>query len=875
MGKNTLESDVAEQKRYWEIAAGNAQESGIPDFISGREIIGNRKKEKIYQLDKSTKEQILTISKGSEQLIHVILSTALITMVGLCSKQKYISLGVLPTQECKNKVLPMVIDTQRAKNFKDLLLNVRSQYVNVLKYQDYNLNEVNQEFGGDFQFISMISAVIANKKNSAISYKDMAGLIMEYMVGDEISVTWSMGTNEEEIDTIHEMFSNVLTQGLKDIDKSLADYELVVESEKRKLLLESYQGEKAVFPKDKHVIELFFEYAGRYPEKNAVESIYGDISYQEMLLCVKKLSYILKEKGVKQGSHVGILTNRSIETVLSIYAIMQLGAAYLPIEIDYPNERIRYMIQDSNCRLLLAPKTIDNVPEVSIETMIIDRENLQKKELPLCEDIPDKDSPCYVIYTSGTTGRPKGVEICNEGLVNLCCWFQRTTDITEQSKVLLLNPFGFDASVKNVFTPLMTGATLVLGAELLFDTIKTLEIIKQNKVTHLNCVPSLFYALLDSAKEEKFESLKEVTNVIVGGEALQSKPLMNWAQSDLQAKILNVYGPTECTSVTTAYYVTKEEVLNNERIPIGKPIDNKFVYVLNKNQKICPKGIEGELYISGVGTATKYLSAPEGYEEAFQNNCFEPGEIMYKTGDIVKWNAQGLLEFSGRKDGQVKINGHRIELSEIESVLARCEGVKESVVLVHKGKNEKEILVAFIICDSQNTTEDVVKHFAMDYIPAYMIPAKVKFLKQFPHNFNGKTDKKALLATLEAEKNMNRISHSEGTKTQLQLEEIWKELLGVEQVDYDVNFFDAGGYSLLLYKLSKAISEKFLIEVSFVDLMTYTTINKFSEYIDKKKQGSEQEKHVEEKKTSAYKMRLQSLRNKQKRGSAGDNGGRN
>ena len=315
--------------------------------------------------------------------------------------------------------------------------------------------------------------------------------------------------------------------------------------------------------------------------------------------------------------------------------------------------------------------------------------------------------------------------------------------------------------------------------------------------------------------------------------------------------------------------------MNNERIPIGKPIDNKFVYVLNKNQKICPKGIEGELYISGVGTATKYLSAPEGYEEAFQNNCFEPGEIMYKTGDIVKWNAQGLLEFSGRKDGQVKINGHRIELSEIESVLARCEGVKESVVLVHKGKNEKEILVAFIICDSQNTTEDVVKHFAMDYIPAYMIPAKVKFLKQFPHNFNGKTDKKALLATLEAEKNMNRISHSEGTKTQLQLEEIWKELLGVEQVDYDVNFFDAGGYSLLLYKLSKAISEKFLIEVSFVDLMTYTTINKFSEYIDKKKQGSEQEKHVEEKKTSAYKMRLQSLRNKQKRGSAGDNGGRN
>ena len=350
---------------------------------------------------------------------------------------------------------------------------------------------------------------------------------------------------------------------------------------------------------------------------------------------------------------------------------------------------------------------------------------------------------------------------------------------------------------------------------------------------------------------------------------------MDWAKSDLQAKILNVYGPTECTSVTTAYYVTKEEVLNNASISIGTPIDNKLVYVLNKNQKLCPIGIEGELYISGVGTATKYLSAPEGYEEAFQDNIFVPGEIMYKTGDIVKWNGKGLLEFSGRKDGQVKINGHRIELSEIESVLDRCEGVKESVVLVYKENNKKEILVAFIICDYESVTEETIKQFAMDYIPAYMIPVKIKFLKQFPHNFNGKTDKKALLATLKTEKSTKKVSHSEGTKTQLQLEEIWKELLGVEQVDYDVNFFDAGGYSLLLYKLSKAISEKFSIEVSFVDLMTYTTINKFAELIDKRKGGQEEEKQVEEKKVSAYKMRLQSLRNKQKRGSAGTSGDRN
>ncbi len=877
MEKSTMESDKMEQKRYWEVAYGNIQEAGIPSFLSFRN--GN-KVEKTYILDDSIQKLIRGISKESEQLIHVIFSTGLISLIGACSKENYICLGVLPTEaHCNNKLLPMVVDVQRAKDFKSLLLSVRSQYVNVLKYQHFDLNEVSQELGTDLHNASMVSAIIVNKKDSPTFYNDVGEPVMEFDVGNEISVTWRGMASEQEIDTLQEMFENILLQGLKNIDKPLSDYELIMDSEKRKTLLEVYQGEKVPFPHDIHIIEAFIEHVKEYPDKNAVESVYGTITYKEMLSCMEKLSWILKEKGVEKGSHVAVLANRSIETVLCIYSIIRLGAAYVPIETDYPDERIRYMIQDSQSKLLLVPSTIENVPKVLAECIKVDRKELAEKDVPFYQEVPEKDCPCYVIYTSGTTGRPKGVEIYNEGLINLCCWFQRITDITEESKLLLLNPFGFDASVKNIFASLMTGATLVLGPELLFDTTKVLEIIKKNKVTHLNCVPSLFYALLDSAKENQFSSLQEVKTVILGGEALQAKPLTDWARSDLQARILNVYGPTECTSVTTAYYVTKDEVLKNEPIPIGKPIDNKLVYVLNKNRKMCPVGIEGELYISGTGTATKYLSAPEGYEEAFQENSFVPKEIMYKTGDIVRWNNQGLLEFSGRQDGQVKINGHRIELSEIESVLARCEGVKETIVLVHKEETKKEILVAFIICNSENITELSIKNFAKNYIPAYMIPTKIKFLTRFPHNFNGKTDKKQLIELLSKEKNVQRVQHSEGTQTQIELEEIWKGLLGVDQVDYDVNFFDAGGYSLLLYKLSKEISKKFFVEASFVDLMTYTTINTFSEFIEKSKKqkgndSKKEETKVEDKKESAYKMRLQNLRNRQKRGS-GDTSGNN
>lgn len=862
--------DIVEQKRYWEVAISNMIDTGVPNFLRANKEI-NKKKQKItFVLDSSLCDLVNKISNRSEQLVYVIFTAGLATAIGLCHSVKSICIGVPPTEkESQNTVLPMVIDIQRGKDFKSLLMSVRAQYSNVLKYQEFNLKEVLQEQGSDLNLNSILSAIVVNQINDSVtSFLDVAEPLIEIKNSEDgISLVWRAEASKDEIQKMQQVLENVLMQGLSNIVKPLPDFELVLNQDERQKLLKEYQGEERNFPREKHIVELFVEQANKHPQKNAIESLDGTITYDEMRKYIERLSYQLKQKGVGKNSHVAILTNRSIETVLSIFSIIRLGASYVPIETDYPNERMHYMIQDSNSKLLLAAKSIETVPEVSIDVMIIDKEILKDETLPVYEELPDKDSPCYVIYTSGTTGRPKGVEIYNEGLVNLCCWFQRITKITEESKIILLNPFGFDASVKNIFTPFMTGATLVLGPEILYDTKKVLDITKDYGVSHLNCVPSLFYALLDHDKENQLMHLKDVKYVIVGGEALQAKPLLDWAQSDMQAKIVNVYGPTECTSVTTAYVVSKEEVLQNASIPIGKPIDNKLVYVLNKNQKLCPEGVEGELYISGVGTATKYLSAPEGYEEAFQTNLFENTQIMYKTGDIVKWNEKGLLEFSGRKDGQVKINGHRVELSEIESILAQCTGVKESIVLLRKDKNGKEFVVAFVVSDVEETTEQTIKDFANQYIPSYMIPSQIKVLKQFPHTFNGKTDKRALLALLEKEKTVIHKKQENGTTTQIKLAEIWKELLGVEHVEYDVNFFDAGGYSLLLYKLTKKIEEAFSIEVTFANLMTYTTINSFAEFIEN---GKKIEEKSSGKKESAYKKRLESLRNRHRKGN-GDN----
>lgn len=872
MENDSICRDVVEQKRYWEVAIRNMIDVGTPNFLKECSDVKKELLQKEFTLDKRVSELVNKTSNQSEQLIQVIFMAALATTISLCYSVKTICLGVPPTEaENPNSLMPMVLDVHRAKDFKSLLVSVRAQYINVLKYQEYNIQDVLRERGSELDIHRMMSAVVINVPVDATSYQDVAEPLLKIkIVNKDISVVWRAAAKETQIVRMHKVLQNVLEQGLKNIIKPLPDFELITDDKERDTLLNKYQGEKQDFLRNKNVVELFIENARKYPDKNAIESLDGNITYEEMRKYVERLAYQLKQKGIDKESHVAILTNRSIETILSIYSIIKLGASYVPIETDYPDERIHYMIQDSNSKLLLVSKSIQTVPDVSIEVMTVDREDLKSDVLPAYEGLPDKDGPCYVIYTSGTTGRPKGVEIYNEGLVNLCSWFKRVTDITETSKIILLNPFGFDASVKNIFTPFMYGATLVLGPEILYDTQKVLDITKNYGVTHLNCVPSLFYALLDTDKDVELEHLKGVKYVIVGGEALQPKPLASWAESNIQAKLLNVYGPTECTSVTTAYLVPKEEVLENIPISIGKPIDNKLVYVLNKNNKLCPIGVEGELFISGIGTAEKYLSAPEGYETAFQPNIFDTDQIMYKTGDIVRWNEDGLLEFLGRKDGQVKINGHRVELSEIEAILAQCAGVKETVVLLQKERNGKEAVIAFVVSDNDETTEQVIKSFANQYIPSYMIPSQIEVMKQFPRTFNGKTDKRALLATLQKEKKVEQKYTANSSTVQGQLEQIWTSLLGVECVDYDVNFFDAGGYSLLLYKLSKKIEETFSIRVSYADLMSYTTINTFAEFIERSKREEkkevQQETQEEGRQVSAYKKRLESLRNRRKKG---------
>lgn len=616
--------------------------------------------------------------------------------------------------------------------------------------------------------------------------------------------------------------------------------------------LEMYQGIKRSYPKDVHILELIKESVEKYPEQLAVQTLTDKVTYAEFWRYTNVLASRLREHGVAAHDRVAIVANRTIETVICIYATLLAGASYVPIERDYPRERFEYIVKDSESKLLLLPYGTEKFKMEDVNSLEVSLKQIAQSEDSITINLPCPESACYVIYTSGTTGKPKGVEINNESLINLCNWFVNEVSLVNDSRLLLLNPFGFDASVKNIFSPFLVGATLYLGPEVLFDIDKILLIIRKYQITHMNSVPRLFYALLDASTSDDLRELCSLKQVIVGGEALDAKPLIRWAESDLKLSILNVYGPTECTSVTSCYRVTKDLVKRNDRIPIGKPIDNKRVYILNAQKELCPEGVTGELFISGVGIAGHYISESAKNLTVFQQDIFDKDLVMYQSGDLVQWNSVGELIYLGRNDSQVKVDGHRIELSEIEKVLSSNSSVKECKVLLNKSNNVESLVAFLIMVPDKVLDRTEMKEYLAKYLPDYMIPKKMMECESFPLTANGKVDRKKLLMQLEnkgqaaVQKEKKHASKEEET-----LQNIWLEELQADYLSNDVNFFDAGGKSLMLPRLLHKIEDAFHIKISITDLLIYTTISSQAEQIKRLQEGemsstsSNQTKEVE------------------------------
>ncbi len=600
---------------------------------------------------------------------------------------------------------------------------------------------------------------------------------------------------------------------------------MLPENEK-KALLNEFDYTNINYPECQTLTALFTEQVRRTPENIAVKYEDQSISYQELDKLSNKLAFILRQNGVRLGTIVGLLMDRSINTITGILAILKSGGAYLPIDTDYPDERIAYFIQDSGIEFILTTSEFKDKVHTHCSIILIDS---PEEQADLINEIKCAEQPsdlCYIIYTSGTTGKPKGVMIEHKNVVRLFFNDGFQFNFGSEDVWTMFHSHCFDFSVWEIFGALLFGGKLIIIPKMVArDAGAYLNILKTENVTVLNQTPGSFYNLI---REDMLfgDDLSKLKYVILGGEALSPGKLKQWRQKYPQVCLINMFGITE-TTVHVTYKEIGEYEIENNISNIGKPIPTLSVYIFDKNQQPVPKGAIGELYVGGAGVARGYLGNRISTEKRFIRNPHNPQERLYRSGDLVKRLISGDIEFVERIDNQVQIRGFRIEPAEIEMHLTVHDKIKDAVV-IGREKNGNKYLVAYYI-SAEKIPSAELRSYLLERLPDSMVPSYFMDLKSMPLTQNGKLDRDALP---EPEIKSKEEYTAPTNEVEEILTDIWEEVLGIDKVAISINsnFFDLGGHSLLAPILISMISERLKFRFHLKILYQYPTIAAFALY---------------------------------------------
>ncbi|MBN1668765.1 MAG: amino acid adenylation domain-containing protein, partial [Anaerolineales bacterium] len=627
------------------------------------------------------------------------------------------------------------------------------------------------------------------------------------------------------------------------IDKMLAHLKLVLEGiaanparpvgeltllseDELHTLLVDWNQTQANYPREASLPELFSAQAKQSPDAVALEFDDQKLTYKQLDQRSNQLARYLTEIGVRPDELVGIYLERSLEMVVALLGVLKAGAAYVPLDPIYPPDRIALMLEDSQAAFVLTESTIqDTLPPGNAQVLALDTltAEIDEQSKRVVKKQATADSIMYVIYTSGSTGKPKGVKIPHCTVVNFLYSMQAEPGLQTTDRLLAVTTLSFDIAVLELYLPLITGATVVIAPrEIAADGAQLADLIATSEATFMQATPSTWKMLL-AAGWEGNPTLK----ILCGGEAL-SLHLAN-SLLDKCASLWNIYGPTE----TTVWSTLCEVCPGDEKITIGRPIANTQTYILDANLQPVPVGVVGELYIAGDGVGDGYLDRPELTAERFLDNPFGDGK-MYRTGDTVRYLPDGQIEYLGRNDNQVKIRGHRIEIGEIEEKLLTHPGIKEAVVVARPDHTGETYLAAYVIAadlGSPPSVEQIRNHLSQQ-LPAYMLPAITKHIDKLPLTPNGKVDRKAL-PSLDGERPVLQTEYIPPSNEQEQiLADLCQEILGVERIGIQDNFFDLGGNSLMATRLIFQVREKFSVDLPLLRLFENPTIAGLSRAID-------------------------------------------
>jgi amino acid adenylation domain-containing protein len=816
------------------------------------------------ELSKELTRELRVLSRSHDVTLYMTLLAAFQALLYRYTGQEDIAVGspiAGRTREETEGLIGFFVNTLVLRSdlsgnppFTELLREIRETTLEAYAHQDVPFEKLVEELHRDRNLgVSPLFQVMFVFQNNADRPLEFEGLSINPIriesenakfdltltlseKGGQLRGTLNYNTDLFDRSTIQRMTAHLRTllEGIvANPDQRIGKLPLLTAAEKHQLLVE-WNDTKSDYRKNKCIQEVFEAQVEKTPDSIALVFESRQLSYRQLNDRANQLANHLKKLGIGAESHVGICMERSFDLIVGLLGILKAGAAYVPLEPTYPEDRLAFMLEDAQPKVLLTHARLrDKLAVYGGTAVCLDAEGdvigHESRDNPSNETASSELA--YMLYTSGSTGRPKGVMISHSAIVNHMHWMQDAFQFSETDAIVQKTPISFDASVWEVFAPLLAGSRLIVAQPQGHrDSAYLCRLIQEQGATVLQLVPSMLRLML---QDEAFTACTTLRLVFCGGEALPAELAQNFhARFGSGASLWNLYGPTEA-SIDATYWECKRDS-EQAIVPIGRPIANTQVYILDANRNPVPIGVVGEIHIGGDGVARGYLNQPKLTAERFICHSFdgEPAQRLYRTGDLARYLPDGNIEFLGRTDNQVKIRGYRIELGEIEAVLTQNPAVRESAVIAREDRAGDKQLVAYIVPRESAPAISELRADLKAKLPEYMVPSAFVVLDSLPLTPNGKVDRKALPSPDRDSADLEQLYVAPRNAAEEIIAGIWAEILGRKRLGVHDNFFDRGGHSLKATQVVSRLRKVFQSEIPLRHLFEFPTIAELAAVID-------------------------------------------
>ncbi|MEH2170919.1 MAG: amino acid adenylation domain-containing protein [Nostoc sp.] len=891
MSIDLRKNNLFSQKIYWlnKLSKELPETNLILDYIRPS-LSSTRNKFFNFELSHDLSQKIINLAKGSDFSTYLILVSALNILLPKYTRNNDVIIG-MPIYEristgCVNsKVIPLRTQVIPQLSFKDFLFQVQDAIIGAYSHQNYHLDELIQLLKIPtipsrcpiFDIVVLLENIhIKNDLNHLKNDITFSFLINGDMISANIEYSEYL-FKEQNIKLMSRYYTNVIESIINDVDTKISDIILLKDTDKHQLL-KQYNNNAKEYPVNKTINKLFEQQVFQTPSNVAVIHKKTQLTYKELNEKANQLAGLLRKLGVCKGEFVGIFKERDINFLIAILAIYKAGGAYVPVDSTYPPNRIKYMLSNSKVKFILTDFSLfhlltDLVEDSSqlpsiicLDEIVPDHKlftnqaglKIYKKfdfgDLPNdnVEHINDAFDPAYMLYTSGSTGLPKGAIVRHDGAVNHIYAQFDELELTEEFCFLQSAPSSTDISVWQFLAPLLIGGkTVIVDIETVAIPKQLFLVLKSSKITVVELVPALFGGLLEYTSQLPIleRELPDLKWMMVVGEPVSVSWVNKWLEIYPEIKIVNAYGPTEAADDITQFIVDKPFDENQRTVPIGKPLANLNLYILDEEMKLLPIGAPGEICVSGIGVGDGYWKNEEKTKLSFVTNPFTEArknlppnrrDLIYKTGDLGRWLADGNIEFLGRIDHQVKIRGFRVELGEIETFLGQHPNIRENIVVADREEPDNLQLVAYVVVKTEPVpTISELRGFLRKKLPDHMLPSAFVILESLPLAPSGKVDRKALPKPDNLRPELETTYVKPRNEVERLIVDTWQKILKVEKVGIQDNFFDLGGHSLNVFQVHSKLRELLKVDLAITDLFKYPTISSLSNYFSQKDNSDE------------------------------------